>query len=199
MKIAFILLAAVAVGALAVLIVWVYVVQNVATPEYRLIEGKGRFEVRKYPALTVAEIERDGPRRQALSAGFGPLAGYIFARDRDGPKIAMTAPVTQRSDGHDARWSVGFIMPDGASPADLPRPENSAIRLTTWPERTLAAIRFSGHPDDGDLADREAELRAWLSERGHDAASDPLFAYYNDPFTPGFLRRNEVLLEILAQ
>jgi hypothetical protein len=66
------------------------------------------------------------------------------------------------------------------------------------PARRVAAIRFSGRTTDAVLAQREAELRAWMAARGLDAAAAPVFAYYNDPFTPGPLRRNEVLIDLAA-
>ncbi|MGF1444582.1 MAG: heme-binding protein [Pikeienuella sp.] len=188
------------VGLCVILIgVWVYVVQNVETPDYVVERSAGAIEIRRYPSLTLAEVAETGPRRAALSNGFSPLARYIFARDRSGPSIAMTAPVTQRPEGEDAaaeRWSVGFILPAEYTLAELPAPASDAVRFSIWPERLMAAIRFSGHASDADIAANESALRDWLTAEGLTPVGPPVYAYYNDPFTPGFLRRNEVLIPL---
>ncbi|MEM9145166.1 MAG: heme-binding protein [Pseudomonadota bacterium] len=195
MKTLLIISAVLVLFAVGLTAVWVFVVQNVETPAYRVLRAEGRMELRAYPALVRAEIDRSGPRRQALSAGFGPLAGYIFAREREGPKIAMTAPVRQAA-GALGTWTVGFILPAGLSPAEAPAPARADLRLTEVPAHAAAAIRFPGHPSDADLAARERELRAWLVATDVNVTGPAAYAYYNDPFTPGFLRRNEVILPI---
>lgn len=179
----------------ALIAVWVFVVQNVETPAYESVEADGRFEIRDYPALTVAEVERTGARKPTLGQGFQALAGYIFAREREGPKIAMTAPVLQRP-AEEGRWQVAFVMPAGSDPATLPVPKDATVRLETRPPARVAAVRFAGHPGDAELDAKEAELRTWLADRGLDPTGPAIHAYYNDPFTPGFLRRNEVLLTL---
>jgi effector-binding domain-containing protein len=189
-------LIALAVGAL---LVFVYVVQNVEQPEYDLVEQDGDFELRDYPALTVAMVRRGGGRRDALSAGFGPLARYIFAKERDGDKIAMTAPVIQQPQAGDAGagdWTVGFIMPRDAVAAGLPDPANADVRITVLPPRRVAAVRFSGRTTDERTAVQRARLEDWLRARGLRVESPPIYAYYNDPFTPGPLRRNEILYDL---
>ena len=185
------LAAVLAVGA------WIAVAWTVETPPHGVITKDGPFELREYPALRVAEVQRTGPRQDAVRAGFGPLARYIFARQRDGEKIAMTAPVTQVPRTGNT-WSVQFIMPSGYTLADLPAPADADIALHEWPAARRAAIRFSGVATDASIADAEARLRAWLDRQGLRAAGPPIYAYYNDPLTPGFLRRNEVLIPVDA-
>lgn len=108
-------------------------------------------------------------------------------------KIAMTAPVTQTSD--DGQWRVRFLMPAGRTLADLPVPAGD-VRLVEVPAQRVAAIRFSGGWTDTAFARAEATLDAWLAAEGLAAAGPPTYAYYNDPFTPPFLRRNEVIVPI---
>jgi hypothetical protein len=217
MKTLLLIMGAVAVLGIVAMAVFVFVVQNVETPEYVAVDSDGAFEIRDYPALVVAETTRTGARRDALGAGFGPLARYIFAKERAGDsapekiamtapviqqrpdppaqKIAMTAPVIQSPTGEDA-WSVRFIMPSGYSLDSLPAPGTGEVRLREIPAQRRAAVRFSGSTSDAALAEREAALRAWIAGRGLTASGPAIYAYYNDPFTPGFLRRNEVLLDI---
>ncbi len=166
------------------------------TPDYALVHAEGAFEIRDYPALSVAEIRRDGDRREALRTGFGPLAGYIFARDRDGERIAMTAPVLQEPVG-DA-WAVRFIMPAALDRDALPEPQQADLHLGRLPPMRLAAVRFSGRPTDARLAEREQALRDWLEGRALAPAGPAHFAYYSDPMTPGFLQRTEVLIPLVA-
>ncbi len=193
--------------------VFLIVGQTVEKPAYTTVETDGAFEIRDYPPLIVAEVERSGSREEAVNAGFRPLARYIFASEREGESIAMTAPVTQEprdkiamtapvtqepasQEAGENTWIVRFIMPAGYSMETLPAPVNPDVRLVQVPARRMAAIRFSGIPETALMREKEDALRAWLRARGLGATGAATYAYYNDPFTPGFLRRNEVLIEI---
>lgn len=177
-----------------------YIAWAVETPDYRVVAADGPFEIRDYPAMRAAEVETTGPRQEAVRAGFRPLAGYIFARDREGPSIAMTAPVTQTpsvdAGAPERAWVVRFLMPSGYALADLPRPADADLRLIEIPARRVAAVRFSGAWTDARFAAQEDKLRAWVAAQGGRGVSAATFAYYNDPFTPSFLRRNEVLIDV---
>jgi len=191
------------IGGLGVLTVgtvgaWWFYTRNTETPDYRVVNQDGAFELRDYPALTVAEVVRGGDRSAAIRAGFSPLARYIFARERPGEKIAMTAPVTQEP-AAEGSWHVRFIMPHGYAPEDLPRPADQDIRLRRIEPQQMAAVRFNGSWDDARFRAQEERLRRWIAERGLEATSPPTYAYYDDPFTPGFLRRNEVLVGVDAE
>ncbi|MGD8957174.1 MAG: heme-binding protein [Chromatiaceae bacterium] len=213
MKVALIVIVAIVGLAVAAMLVFVYVIQNVELPDYKRITADGDFEIRDYPPLVVAEVIREGSRQQGLSDGFGPLARYIFAKERGGEriamtapvqqqavapeKIAMTAPVTQTSAGDDA-WVVQFIMPSAYRIEDLPAPAGDDVRLREVPARRVAAVRFSGRTDDQLIAEQEERLRNWMLGRHLEPAGAAVYAYYNDPFTPGFLRRNEIIIPITA-
>lgn len=186
---------ALAAAAVALGLFWFIQTRNVEVARYDVVEADGAIEIRDYPALIVAEVERTGSRDQAVRAGFGPLARYIFAREREGDKIAMTAPVTQKADGE--RWTIQFIMPSGYDMARLPRPAGPDVRLRETPPARRAAIRFSGWWSDELFAAKDKALKQWLDGRGLATKGTPTFAYYNDPFTPGFLRRNEILYELM--
>ncbi|MEM7745729.1 MAG: heme-binding protein [Pseudomonadota bacterium] len=174
---------------------WIYATFNVPVPAYAVVEVEGDVEIRDYPALVVAEVTTRGTRGEAVRSGFSPLARYIFAREREGEKIAMTAPVTQRPDG-DGTWTVQFIMPEEYTLESLPQPAGAQVALASEDPVRRAAIRFSGSWDDERFAEQEATLRAWLSARGLTALGPATYAYYNDPFTPPFLRRNEILIDL---
>ncbi len=171
----------------------VWASQTVETPAYQIEAAQGAFEVRNYPAMVAAQVERTGNRGAAVRAAFSPLAGYIFAKDRPGEKIAMTAPVTQEPDENG--WVVSFIMPAGRSIADLPVPAGD-VTLVDIPPRRMAAIKFSGRWTDDRFKRHADQLAAWIDAQGLKMVGDLEFAYYNDPFTPGFMRRNEVMVEV---
>lgn len=181
---------------------------NVEQAPYAVVTSDGAFEVREYPELVVAEVRRSGNRQDAVSAGFGPLARYIFARDRSGDQVSMTAPVTQQRETiamtapvtqtpeTGGMWRVRFVMPAGYTLDTLPSSANPDVTLKTLAPTRSAAVRFSGVANDDLIAAEEAKLRAWMAKAGLEPAGPPTYAYYNDPFTPGFLRRNEVLIEV---
>jgi hypothetical protein len=187
---------------------WAYVMSNVKQPSYVSVTLDGAIEVRDYSALVVAEVTRRGDRNSAVRAGFAPLASYIFAKNRSGDSISMTAPVTQtretiamttpviQTPSADGSWLVRFIMPEKYTLETLPRAGSDDVRLLQLPPTRRAVIRFSGVATDASIAANEKTLRDWLTARNIMIVGVPTYAYYNDPLTPGPLRRNEVLFDV---
>ncbi len=188
-------------------------------PAYDVLFADGKFELRQYAPMIVAEITHTGERRRAREASFRRLAAYIFAQDRPGAgpnadeeidmttpvmtervrqdrKIAMTAPVLHEETSVD-EWRMRFVMPAQYTLETLPTPP-SDITLSEVPRRRVAAVRFSGNASDSDLIVMESELSDWLEEQGLKPAGKFEYAFYDAPMVPGPLRRNEVLVEVAA-
>lgn len=176
-------------------------------PDFRALTTDGDYQIRDYPAMTVAETVVEGPRRDSLDQGFRILADYIFAKSREGEELAMTAPVLQDGgdpmasdppmfdDDLEGAWRTRFVMPDGRTATDLPEPPDG-VDLIEIPARKVAVVRFSGRADDELLAQQEDRLRGWLARRGEAVDAEPEYAFYNSPMIPGPLRRNEVWLPL---
>lgn len=186
---------------------------DVEHARYSVVASAGPIEIRDYAPQIVAETTVAGERDAAINEGFRRLAGYIFGDNRPGGKIAMTAPVAQeraqRGAGEKiamtapvgqtragAEWKVRFTMPAQYALADLPRPNNPAVRLAQIPARRMAAIRFSGLVDETVLADKEARLRDHVKKQGLSPRGAAHYAFYDPPWTLPWNRRNEVMVEI---
>lgn len=203
------LIAGAAAGATLLGAAAIYYFREKATPglDYRVLASDGDFEIRAYPAITVAETVVQGERKAALNRGFELLADYIFAKSRGGEALPMTVPVLQ--DGGDPMasdpplfddlveggWRVRFVMPEGRTAADLPDPPDS-IELVELPPRRVGAVRFAGVANDDRLAEQADLLRGWLARQNEQSASEPEYAFYNSPMIPPPLRRSEVLIPL---
>lgn len=202
-----VLTGAAAVGAALVGGALVYYLREKQTeePDYRVLATDGDFQIREYPPMTVAETVVFGPRREALSKGFGVLANYIFAKDREGEKLPMTVPVMQDAgdpmasdpplfdDELEGGWRTRFVMSEGRSASELPEPADG-VELVELDARRVGVVSFTGRPGDRELAEQEDRLRGWLARRGEASEAEPEYAFYNSPMIPGPLRRNEVWL-----
>lgn len=168
------------------------------------------IEIRDYAPRLVAQVTVAGEREAALSDGFRILADFIFGNNTTKVDIAMTAPVTQTSNAKIAMtapvtqmesaqgWTVEFTMPSQYNAETLPKPNNAQIQiLTTQPVR-MAALRFSGFSTDTRFQTRAKILTDYLGEQKITATGSPEFAYYNDPFTFPWRKRNEVLIPIVS-
>jgi hypothetical protein len=177
----------------------------IETPDYKVIQKQGAFELRDYPAQTVAEVVVEGDQQTAVRDGFRRLASYIFGANSGDQKIAMTAPVAQSpvtsgpvttSALGAQRWVVRFDMPRRHDLASLPKPKNADIRLLTLPSARIAAVQFSGLMSDGAAAKETAELLTYIKTSGLKPSGPPTLAQYDPPWTLWFLRRNEVLIPV---
>jgi hypothetical protein len=181
----------------------------VEEPAFETVVSDGAFEVRDYPSLVVAEVTVPGEQREAANAGFRLLADYIFGGNTGQASIAMTAPVEQRPAGEKiamtapvtqtesaGKWVVRFTMPSSYTLDTLPRPNDPKVRLRETPPTRFAVIRFSGVARPELVAEKTAALSAWMKKRDLRGAGPASLAQYNPPWTPGFMRRNEVMVPL---
>lgn len=182
--------------------------RGVKEPPYVLERSRVGYEVRCYDPYLVAEAEIAPGTEEPLSAGFRVLFRYIGGANNGSRKIAMTAPVLKEtgvkipmskpvlSRQEQGLTKVAFVLPKVYTLETAPLPEDPAITIRELPARKVAVLRFSGYASDAVMADKREELAALLERDGLHPAGPFLEAYYNPPWTPPFLRRNEVMVEI---
>ena len=160
-------------------------------PTFEVIAEFDDIEIRRYDPYIVAEVDvPDG------NSGFRALAGYIFGDNEQGEKMQMTAPVESRVSDVPDRYTYSFVMERKYTLDTLPRPENDEIRLLERPERVVAVRRFSGRWTDRNFRRHLDKLLQALEKEGIEPVGEPEQARYNSPFTPSFLRRNEVIIPV---
>jgi hypothetical protein len=180
-------------------------VHAIEEPAYRVVRSHSGFEVRDYAPYVVAEVTVPGPEAEAGNQGFRILAAYIFGKNAGQQSIAMTAPVTQAAEpvkiamtapvtqsASATGFVVQFTMPAAYTLETLPRPLDEQIRLVGMPTARYAVIRFSGFWTDANYQDHLRQLQALMVEQSLPATGAPIYARYNAPFVPWFLRRNEI-------
>lgn len=184
-------------------------VMAVEEAKYSVIDQKGDFELRRYEAQVVAETIVQGDFAAVGNDAFQRLYGYISGKNRKARSISMTAPVSQEAESEKIpmtapvsqeragdRWRIAFMMPAGSSLTDLPEPTDPSVVLREIPGRTMAAITYSGTWSRKRYDKHLAILMQHLKELGLKQTGEPVFARYNPPFTPWFLRRNEILIPV---
>ena len=176
---------------------------------YKVIEKDGDFELRQYVPQIVAETIVEGDFDKVGNEGFSRLFGYIsgnntkkqsismtapVSQEAGSEKIPMTAPVNQEQVGN--KWHISFLMPSNYTLETLPEPTDKRIVLKQIPSRNVAAITYSGTWSRSRYEEHKAILVEIMRNRKLKPVGEYIFARYNPPFMPWFLRRNEVLVNV---
>lgn len=190
--------------------VWGYFSSRVETTQYSVLEQKKNYEIRLYPSHIVAQTVVTGSYAEALNKGFRIVAGYIFGGNTKKESIAMTTPVIEKSGKSESiamttpvmatvegeSHTIAFGMPRSYTLETLPTPNDSRIQIVTIPEKKMAAIRFSGIRTAARVESKKNELLEELKKDNAAIIGEVQYAGYNAPWTPPWMTRNEVLVEI---
>jgi hypothetical protein len=157
-------------------------------PEYDIVKTLGDVEIRQYAPYIVAEVTVSG--RRADEQAFRILAGYIFGNNTSGEKMSMTAPVETRGAEH------AFVMERKYTMDTLPEPDDERVQLRRKDPRIVAVRQFSGRWTERNISQHREALLNELADLGVKVTGSPELARYNSPFTPWFLRRNEIIVPV---
>lgn len=168
--------------------------ERTETQPYKIVKVEKDFEIRYYPATTMAMITSSARNYKELSSsGFTKLAGYIFGGNKEKKQIGMTSPV--HMDIEDGGSTMGFVMPANYNIDNLPLPNNSDITIKTIAEEYVAVIQFGGFASNESITKHKAILENALKEKGLSYYGNFRYLGYNPPFQL-FGRRNEVIVAL---
>ncbi len=181
-------------------------------PMYGVLEQYGNIELRSYDEIVLAETVVDADFDAAGNQAFRRLFGYISGKNRSqvkidmtapvvqeavSEKIAMTAPVVQKQDDRVGGWPSSFRISTTGTTRLYPPTRRSASgwsRSGRW--------QFCVSPAAGAARDsrpRRPNFEQSLADRGLDTRRPAVFARYDPPFKPWFLRRNEVMIPVTTE
>ena len=180
-------------------------------PSYEVVQSLGGVELRQYAPFVVAQVLVSGPADQAGNQAFPVLAGYIFGKNKGARTFDMTAPVTQAAvpvkldmtapvtqAETPGGFLVQFVLPKGITLATAPEPLDPRVQLREVPGRRVAVIRYSGFWSQANYDEHLGKLQAALRAARLPWVGEPTLSRYDPPFTPWFLRRNEIWLMVQA-
>ena len=180
---------------------------------YEVVRRHDDMELRRYMPHVVAEVTVGGAFEDAGNRAFRSLAAYISGANRGSRRVAMTAPVLQepstaagekvamtapvlQEPADNGGFAVAFVLPAALTLDTAPEPTDPAVSLRAVPERYAAVVRYSGRWSESAYARHREALERAVAAHGLTPVGEPRFARFNPPFTPWFLRRNEVVQDV---
>jgi hypothetical protein len=174
----------------------------VETLRYEVIRKLEKVEIRRYPKFILAKVSN------YEADSFGLLFNFISGGNRQNEKVKMTAPVVKQEVSQKIKMTapvlsdfsnegyMAFVMPSELSLETTPSPLDSRVKIEEVPSRVLAVLRFSGSWSETHFKEKTKELLEELANVKMKTKGSIFTMLYNPPFTPSFLRRNEVAIEI---
>jgi hypothetical protein len=166
-------------------------VENV---QYEIVRKLKNIEIRRYPELVIAKVE-------GFDQGFNVLFRFISGENRQKTKISMTAPVVAERIEMTApvlsgNGSIAFVMPQKYELETTPEPLDSHVKIEEISGRIVAALRFSGRWSASIFNEKSKQMLDELRDAGIRTKGPVFSMLYNPPYTPWFLRRNEVAVDV---
>jgi hypothetical protein len=180
---------------------------------YEVVQTYSTFELRRYPPHLVAEVAVHGSFEEAGNRAFRSLFGYITGQNASARSVAMTAPVVQEKatsekiamtapvvqvESSSGDYVVAFVLPASLTAETAPVPADPQVRVREVPERLAAVMRYSGRWTEVAYRRRLAQLKSEMVAAGFMPRGAARFARFDPPFKPWFLRRNEVVQDVVA-
>ena len=179
--------------------------------KYQVVLKDGKFEIREYEAHILAEVEIKGDMEDASSQAFRPLFNYISGENIKQEKVAMTSPVSQEQasekismttpvsqERNADAWAISFMMPATYTMETIPTPTNPRVNIREVPGRQVAVLQYSGRWTESSYLKHKQELEVWIKSQGWSIDGSAVWARFNAPYTPWFMRRNEVQIPVFS-
>ena len=157
---------------------------------HKVLIKNGNIELRSYSELQLVETSMN-PQGEG---GFMRLFAYIDRGNSRSQKIAMTTPVYIQKKNN--AKTMAFVLPASMHKDEVPAPTGINVKTGIRPSGAYAVYRYSGKRIDGGSKDAKRSLNEWIVKKGYRSLSEPINAYYDTPWTPPFLRRNELMIQV---
>ena len=166
---------------------------------YDVLKKIDDIEIRNYPELILAKVKNNDDN------AFNLLFNYISGENTSQKKIPMTAPVItsekipMTTPVLSMKNYMAFVMPSNYETSTIPKPKDPKVEIETRKKMKVAVLRFGGYSTTKKTDKNIKKLLETLKKQELKTKGEPFLMRYNSPFAPGFIRRNEVAIEIIKK
>lgn len=170
-------------------------------PKYIVVHRGNGYEVRQYEDRLAVQTAQASSSDNA----FGRLFRYISGANTGSAKINMTVPVA-RSEKIDMTVPVNqttgtggymqFFLPDIYTIESAPIPTDPDVQIVVVSGGYFAVRRYNGAANERNFEKHRDSLMTTLQSDKVNVVGRAVRATYNGPFTPPFMRRNEVIVQV---
>jgi hypothetical protein len=184
-------------------------IRNYEILSYNVLIEEGNFQVRQYQDYVVAAATTEGSYEDNTDEGHDLLFDYISGENAGKQKIAMTAPVIQKSEGKKiamtapvlqkksgSKWTMSFVLPSDYTVENAPQPLDSRVVIQKTTGKKVAVITYNGGLGEESITENTSKLMEWVNQKGFTVIEPSYSAGYDPPWTLPWLKRNEILVEI---
>ena len=173
-------------------------------PRYIVVLQENKLAIRDYAPVMVVETQVIASRKDATGDAFRSLFRYISGNNEAELEISMTSPVAQtlaspNNDQAAETWAVRFFLPSSLSEEKIPLPKEEGVAVLKLKAQRYASISFRGRQNDKKITTNTAKLKSFIAQKGYEVSGPPVYAFYDPPFIPWFLRDNEILLPVIPK
>jgi hypothetical protein len=167
---------------------------TIKKPQFNLIQKDDIIEIREYPEYVIAKTSISSSKNQLNNNMFRVLASYIFGGNSENKSIPMTSPViTTENDKH---YEMIFFMLDVESPNELPKPNNTNVKIESLNIGKTISITFGMWATQERIKYFKDILDSYVEKNNIIKKSPLMIAQYNSPWALPPFRKNELLYTI---
>lgn len=166
--------------------------QGYEEASHKVIKEAGPIQLREYPALQLIQTEMTDSR----DGGFMRLFRYIDKGNEKEQKIAMTTPVFVEMEDNIRKMS--FVLPAEMKAEEVPAPISTKLSHVQTQPGLYATYRYNGRVEVSPKEVYE-KLEAWMEANGYEQKGLEVHAFYDPPWTPAPMRRNELLIPVVRK
>ena len=164
------------------------------TLEYEVVKLFDKsISIRRYPSFTIAKTLTTVDEK--LTGGFMDVFDYISGKNDQNQKIKMTTPVISTVD--DQTLTTAFVMPKKL--IEQPTPFNNNVAIEHVNEDYFIVITFKGTLTNKTLNKYDSILKDVIKDEQLITDNKRYILRYQPPFLPGFLKRNEIMYQVLYE
>jgi hypothetical protein len=181
-----------------------FTTKGIEEPKYMVVKKYSEFEIREYFSHIIAYTDVVSTFNSSANSGFRILANYIFGGNKSSDKIKMTAPVIQEptsekiemtapviQETRENSYRIAFVMPQKYTLNTLPKPIDPRVKIKEVEREFRAVYTFKGWVNEKKVK-RKRENFIRLLDANKLTYHQIKLAQYDPPFTPPYMRKNEL-------
>ncbi len=177
-----------------------YLIKNQVLNEtsYKLVKAYDVFELRKYTASTLVEINESGNREIALTNALNKITSYLNQNNLKRASCNQEGLPYVVMQGLDKgkKWIFEFYLQNDCYKLQELKKDLPEIKIKQFNEKYFATIKVTGLLSNETLIQLTLLLKSWIAKEKLEVIEKPKIAKYKSFWDFTLFEKREIMIEV---